>query len=309
MTEDCSNFCSNAAINGISTLCTSSIYSVTNEATSCTWSITEGNSIVTYIINGNEITLTKVNGQSGYVTLNATYSNTKCGSATISKRIWVGTPKITNNTLNGHTTTSPMTIESYYVNSPGQGIVDYQWTIEVVNLSSDCTCTINSDGLIICPSGTSLARFYESGTTTYTTTSPMATVDFRTCKGQYLIKLVARNSCGSTLVTSSYITIKSAQDCDTSLKAFPNPVTDNELTVVMRPAPGDPCGDDVITLKVNNEEKEPIKIYDFYGNIVYSGTIERGENKISDLNLKSGNYILNVFAKTGEVIREVIIVK
>ncbi|WP_445716849.1 hypothetical protein [Flavobacterium sp.] len=91
ITTNCSAFCSNAQITGQDILCSTGIYSVTSEATTINWTVNDPNNLVTYSVNGNIITLTQTNSNNyGIVTLTAFYSNSKCGSAIVTKEIEVG---------------------------------------------------------------------------------------------------------------------------------------------------------------------------------------------------------------------------
>ncbi|TRX21637.1 T9SS type A sorting domain-containing protein [Flavobacterium franklandianum] len=95
ITTNCSFLCSGTSssqISGNETLCTSANYSAPTGATTYTWSITQGNSLVTLSGNGtNSIVLNKTSpNASGSVTLNLNFGSPTCGFRTITKVIWVG---------------------------------------------------------------------------------------------------------------------------------------------------------------------------------------------------------------------------
>lgn len=174
--DNCSAFCSNAQITGSTFLCTSGIYSVTNEATSSSWSISEGNSLVTLSISGNQVTINQVNpSSSGYITLNVNYSNSKCGSASVSKRIWVGKPKVTNNTISGGYNNVPINSSSSFSVSSAQGATSYQWSI--VRLNTDCGCITDSEGLVHCPPNTTF------GAIQYGNSDASVSINWGNCQG------------------------------------------------------------------------------------------------------------------------------
>ncbi|MUU79885.1 hypothetical protein [Winogradskyella endarachnes] len=98
--DDCSDFCSNVELFGEDNLCDSGTYSVTDEATYIYWTVADPNNLVSFIINGNEITLNQSElNNNGSITLTATYGNPTCGYVTISKDIEVGIPDSISNAL------------------------------------------------------------------------------------------------------------------------------------------------------------------------------------------------------------------
>jgi hypothetical protein len=76
-------------ISGANFLCGPGVFSVPSGATSYTWTITEGDYLVTLSGAGtNEVTLTPVyNVTEGYFTLSLNYGSSECGFTTITKRI------------------------------------------------------------------------------------------------------------------------------------------------------------------------------------------------------------------------------
>ena len=115
------------------------------------------------------------------------------------------------------------------------------------------------------------------------------------------------NSCGAD---EKYIYVKIAaggtnsggDPCIPSLKIFPNPVKGNSLQLKVLP-PAEPCDPNQKVIK------NTVKMYDFYGNLVYDNAFETNDILIENLNLKSGNYVLNVITDIGKSVKEVIIIE
>ncbi|MGJ8591180.1 MAG: T9SS type A sorting domain-containing protein [Aquaticitalea sp.] len=69
--------------------------------------------------------------------------------------------------------------------------------------------------------------------------------------------------------------------------------------------PSDPCN----RIASTKDVKE-VKIYDMMGNLKFSNTYSGMEFTITNLNLKSGNYIINVFnSSKASMIRELLVVE
>jgi hypothetical protein len=128
---NCSAFCSDAQITGNDILCSSATYSVTNEATTVIWSVSDPNGLVNYSINGNNITINQNNPINyGFVTLTVFYSNPKCGSITVTKNIEVGIHPY-------HFNTTTLTGEDYIC-----GFQTYTYTLNN-SISHPCVNTVN----------------------------------------------------------------------------------------------------------------------------------------------------------------------
>jgi len=313
---NCLNFCSNAQITGSSILCTTGTYTVTNEATIVNWSISEGNALVTFSTNGNQITINQVNpNQSGYITLNVSYSNDRCGSATPApKRIWVGRPDVQDQNIYGGYNNVPYNTTTTYTVTTVPGATSYYWTLS--NLSTNCGCTTNSLGLTTCPNGVVLPKFAPNNTLIITTTSPTATVNWGNCIGTYSVDCVAVNSCGTDGIYYKNVNVYNPNGggpdpCEGSLLVFPNPVNANSgepgnISIEVIYPPIDPCDDIPLGRITNNND---VKIYDFYGNIVFSKRFDSDKIEISNVTLKKGHYILNVFTSKGFYKKEIIVVR
>ena len=315
--SSCLNFCTNAQIIGSDYLCNSGTYSVTSEANPATtnWSITEGSNLVNFTINGNQITLNHT-GQNGYVTISVTYGSAKCGIVTnpIIKRIWAGIPQYFSQQITNGYDNVPINSTSTLNILPVQGAKEYYWWI--IENSNSCGCTTNSDGLTLCPSGTIKPKFAaNSDTYSYTSTSPTVNINWGNCSGNYIVNVAAKNTCGLQGINHKVVNVYSTSGgggndpCAGRLVVFPNPVNKNGSTAIDFEAniayPGDPCNNNPTLERINNE----VKIYDFYGNVVFENRYDTDVMKISNINLTRGNYVLNVFTNKGYEIREIIVVE
>ena len=221
------------------------------------------------------------------------------------KTISIGKPKVTSHSINGgYDNVSVGASNTFSVSAEGAN--QYYWFINTI--STDCSCVTNSEGLTICPPNVTFPKFSESNATTFTSTSPSAVVNWGNCKGSYVVNCRAVNSCGTTDIGYKIVNVYNStgggnDPCEPTLQTHPNPVTDSGMTINLIPAPGNPC-DDNVGEKINN-----IKIYDLYGNQVFSGSYNTDALNISGLNLGHGNYIINVFTSKGYVKREIIVVE
>ena len=321
-TFSCLNFCSDAKITGSDYLCGSGVYNVTNEANpvNTIWSITEGNNLVNFTTNGNQITLNQTN-QSGYVTISVVYGNDRCGTTTtpVLKRIWVGTPQYVSQPIANGYDNVPINSTSTLNVQPVPGAQEYYWWL--VEISNTCGCTTNSDGLTLCPSGTIKPKFTaNNSTSSYTSTSTSVNINWGNCAGNYVLNCASKNPCGLTGINYKAVNVYSTSGvggggenpCEGQLAIYPNPVNESnystgefEVNIIY---PGDPC-DDYPEFPGRNGNVNQVKIYDFYGNLVHSQEYNSDQMKISDINLKRGNYILNVFTSKGFSKREIIVVK
>lgn len=315
--EDCSAFCTNGAeIFGEDYLCTTEIYSVTNEANPAltNWTVTDPNNLVSFTTNGNEITLTQNNTQNGTITLTAFYGNPRCGSITVTKEIWVGNPEQSYPDIYDVYDNMSVGDHSYAQIPLINGALQYKWQIVIEN--NDCTSYDPSTGLITpVPPGKSLPKFTNNNSINYTSQIPYANINWGNCTGSYQVRCYAQNSCGQSWIAQEFVKVYNPNDnqddpCDNSwgLKTYPNPVKGGTIVVNKLP-PGNPCDDiDPYGFKsapINNE----VRIYDFYGNIVYKSSFKSNEFNINGLKLRTGNYILNVQSSDGQVLIKLLLVE
>ena len=161
-----------------------------------------------------------------------------------------------------------------------------------------------------------MAKF-SNGLTTFSTTSTQVTIDFGSCLKNYSIYCDAINSCGSTPQFYKYVEVgvPGSSPCNqgAALKISPNPVLDKIVNISI--IGGDsPCYYDTPFITFKNKENQNIvkevKIYNMTGIQIYSNTyIENDTFSIKNLNLKKGNYLLNVILPSGKNLKEIIIVE
>jgi len=294
---DCSAFCSNSELTGEDYLCSTGNYSITEDATYTSWTIEDPNNLVSYTTNGNEITLNQLDDSNiGYITLTAFYGNGKCGSNTISKKVWVGKPNVTSFGIIGGFDNVAIGSNNFF-SAPivyNGGNEEYFWRV-----SPNTTCS-NGVG----------PRFNESNLSTYTASNTnYASINWGVCPGTYSITAYAKNDCSTTLIGSKFVNVydpSGNNPCNNKgvLKTYPNPINNGSITVNKLP-PGDPC-DDLTPLKLNNSIINDVKIYDFYGNVLYENSFKSNTFDITGLTLEAGHYILNVTSSDGEVLRTLI---
>jgi len=288
---DCSAFCSDARINGSSSLCTTGTYSITSESTSTNWWISEGSSLVTFTTSGNQITLTQTNSsQNGYVTLNVSYGNPKCGTATISKRIKVGKPRFSNTEMTG--STSPITgqYKTYSV-PPASGATSYHWYFDIGgNVTGESV-----GGWEIQQGQGTRSIFVKVGQ-----------------YGSTVIVCRASNSCGNT-IKYKYVNVRDYSGggnnnppCDESgFKFSSNPmksgISTNKIILIE-----DPCDDSNLPTRQKSKTKYTITIFNRFSEQVYSKTQTYREFEI--VNLKKGFYIVKCQTEKGTVFTKKLII-
>ena len=107
---------------------------------------------------------------------------------------------------------------------------------------------------------------------------------------------------------SGYIIVEvTATSTTSTITTFPNPMLDSsKLEVnVVKTNTLEKNTLNVDSKTLNNE----VKIYDFYGVLLYSMNFNSDKMALTNLNLKSGKYVLNVKTNSGEILRKVIFVK
>lgn len=182
------------------------------------------------------------------------------------------------------------------------GATGYLWTVS--NLSSNCV-TANGSPL----PGVILPKFY-NGLSSFTSESPIVTVKWGNCPGDVVVNCSAINACGNTgigyRVVSVYGSGGGGDPCAGRMSITPNPVKEDIITVNIAD-PLDPCGPNSTStrLVVNNQ----VKIYDLLGNLLYSNDFKSNNFSITDLKLKKGHYVLNVFSAEGYVSKKIIVVE
>ena len=294
-TTNCSFICSDAQISG-GTLCTTANYTAPlSNATFFNWTITQGANLATLSnATSQTATLTKVGTGSGNITLSLTLGNSICGSTVITKTIWAGKPSFpSTGIVNGATNVNFNETRTYTYSggAPSGATTNYEWYVDApINDNGGPTCAWQ----IISGQG-----------------SPSITFQTGCIATTAVVVVKATNSCG-TDIEYIYVTITengTSDPCNTIITTYPNPISNSNNLQVNLVNP-DPCGElngvaSTTSAPVNNE----VKIYDFYGVLVYSSNYSTDSMTLSNINLNSGNYILNVFTNTGKVLRKILVVQ
>ncbi|WP_417236653.1 T9SS type A sorting domain-containing protein [Bizionia paragorgiae] len=296
------NYNPNLPIVGADASCNNEIYTINNLPAGTivtSWSSSNTNVATVTQLNATQVQVNVVGN--GTITLTANVTNSCGQTAAIQKTgIQVGTPTIVNHTIyGGHnnvgvTTTSQLNVD--YVS----GATGYYWFIT----------TLNSN----CPNGGIAPRFQTGNgySSTLTTTSKYAFVNWGNCPGNYIVNVRAINDCGASDISNKSVKVYGYYDnpCPqepSKLKVYQKPVKGGSI-IVNKPDPGIPCNDfqrtESKSIILNN-----VKIYDFYGNTVYTNRFNTNKFSINKLNLKTGSYILEVSSLDGEILRKLIIIE
>ena len=216
------------------------------------------------------------------------------------KNVTIGKPAVSNAVMSG-SDSRPLNSSSSYGISTVHTATQYQWILEPVN--TNCGGTTNNQGLTTYPAGTVLPKFATNNAMTLLTSSNSVSVNWGNCKGNYIVKCRAVNSCGVTEVSSKWVTIfdpynpgdpNNPQPCKYGIKIAPNPIKDGNINVIfgiVNPN-GPPCG---VEDEFNGMSRTfAVKIYDLYGQLMYQNNYNQDEFTISNLNFKKGHYILNL---------------
>ncbi|MDC9721299.1 MAG: hypothetical protein PSN34_00815 [Urechidicola sp.] len=284
---DCSAFCSNARITGSTNLCTSATYSVTSQADTVTWFITAGSNLVTTSLNGDQIVLQANPNSNGDVTLNATYSNSKCGTATVSKTIKVGSPTFPSTQMTGDDTPLMGSYKTYSVPT-AIGASKYSWYFDVGGVT-----------------GTSIAGWeIQTGQGSKTINVKVGNT------GLAVVVCKVSNVCGSAY-KYKYVTVGSTgggggdpDPCEPQMIVSPNPSQGGVISLVIEP-PTDPC--DGIQTKVKT--KNTVEIYNVFGGQEFKSDFSTNKIQLKSLHLKTGVYVVHVTTSTGITKQQTIVVE
>jgi hypothetical protein len=290
---DCSILCSGTTVGGSGLICNSATYVVqVPNATNVFWSV-DTNGLVSYDINGNSITITRLNSSSnGEITLTAYYDTPTCKDISDSRKIIVGAPDLQNLGISGDDNVAVHSfLVPYTANSPIHPGADYIWSIDY-----------NGN------TGANLPVFTDSGSNTTTTPSydQTVTIEWGNNPGKYLVRCEAENPCGDFTLGTQWVDVYVPDEdpCDDlALSISPNPTPGTFHVILGIHAPLDPpCPPDY-----GNPIYNFATIHDLSGNLRYSNYFETLEFTIRDLNLESGDYILNVTTSNGKHGQEIII--
>lgn len=254
---------------------------------SVTWSISPN----FQIISSNDFSITLKTISEGSATLTATFQN----GQKITKSIRVGPINVVTNTIVGPNVVNfNETFKYYYA---GEGLSNpattYNWFIyNGINDGVGPEC----GGSILSGQG-SHSIYLETGCNT----------------GFLIVEVTAKTHCN--LIDTSFIFVdvsnpyasSEAKSSSSAILTFPNPMSDSSiLEVDVIKTDGLDKNTLVADAKTLNNE---VKIYDFYGALLYSMNFNSDKMLLTDLNLKSGKYVLNVNTNSGEILRKVIFVQ
>lgn len=263
--------------------------------------------------NGNQVNGWSVEGNISIVSSTA-YSITVKGTSylqgsgkiiasfqngqTIEKLVYLGIPKFpTSGYVTGPTSVNYNQTRTYTYSggAPVGATSNYQWYINApINDGGGPTCAWQ----ILTGQGT-----------------PTITVKTGCIAATAAIDVRVSNNCG-TDSRYMYVSISAtgtggggSDPCATNISTFPNPITNTNNLEVSLTTP-EPCGianNFAITQSapINNE----LKIYDFYGVLRYSSNFGTNSMTLTNINLVSGNYVLNIFTNKGEILRKILVVQ
>lgn len=318
-------FSSAASIAGNTTICigNNGIYSISGLGAGNTVSWSSSNTAIATVSGGTQSQVT-VNGSSqGLVNLIATVTNA-CGqtAAPIIKPLNIGAPVMANGVIYGELWVRKNFFPQTLTFPAVLGATTYTWSVAA-----------SLDFPLICPIRGAISPKFSNDLQTITTTTPSAIATFGSCLGEYYVNCTVSNACGSSVAYTRFVTVgvSGTSPCDTNTswsKAFTlsqNPIKNGEIKInktsnlVIDNSPfeddtsdpsivdGDsPCYQEWPKIyngksnlngnKSTNNSQIEVKIFDFYGKMVFSKIreIENEEISIKDTNLKPGQYIIHI---------------
>ena len=284
-------------ISGANQLCSSATYSINNLPNTISvtsWNVSNTN-IATISGNGNQATLTATGN--GTISVNAVVTNSCGQTATISKQnIIVGSPTITSSGINGgHSNISTSGHSNLNVNS-AVGVTQYYWTI-----TPSTNCSAGSG-----------PTFSYSGTSTYTSSSRYASIQWNDCVGTYAVACFGQNSCGQSYIGTKWVNVFNSNGndnpCDDNGSLRIKNLYQNGSISINKIAPLDPC-DDFLVSRVNNNGLDKLRIYNSYGRLVMEETQTGTETEFVVNGLKKGIYFVKYQNGNGKMITKKIIVE
>lgn len=220
------------------------------------------------------------------------------------KNVTIGVPAVSNSEITGGYDNVSFNYSNPVFIAPASNVTSYRWVVAPV--SNNCA---NSDGLY--PPGVVLPKFTANNSSILITTSTQVFINWGNCAGMYSINCYAVNECGNGIYRSRNVNVFSSSSppggggnpCGKTLQVFPNPIKGGVLVVNIA-APIDPCNNPAPNGEIIDNA---VKIYDLQGNLVFEKNYNTDSIEIFDLNLKTGNYALNVFTTDGEALKEIIV--
>ena len=271
------------------------------------WSIAQSNIATVQSFTNSTATVSVI--ASGTFTIKATIQNACGQTANVSKTLSVGVPYVNPNynTISG-------VFDWYSTNYPSQVTASVYSAINATSYVWSITGSPSNAGCYNTPK-------FLNGSTTITTYTNSAGINFGGCTGGYTLWCKPKNSCGiSNAIIAKYVTVGNASDspCDNSpigLK-MTNPVKENEEILLNIHDSQLPC-DFVIGNHENNSSSSKlidnnyynVVIYDFFGRKVFETKTKEKSLTINNENIQKGKYIVMVSNNFGYVSREILLVE
>ncbi len=257
---------------GAPLICSSGTFTVSNPPTGCTVSWANSSNLTISPGAGSTAIFTANGNGSGWV--QPTVNSTSCGSVVLPQIIvWVGTPQITNQKVDG----------SYY--SPGKQICPGNHWLDVTPVgqgAGNATWTV--------PSG--IQYIVGNNTLDFTFPSNLSSI---------AISARSANSCGTSSNANFYLT-KKTSGCPNSIAMtlYPNPASDNVTIIINENITlVTPDSTDLATMNINNSQSVEsttytIRIYNSQSALL-STFVRRGKSfDVPLTNMRNGVYIIEV---------------
>ena len=254
-------------------LCSTAPVTFTNQTSSTTvsWSSSNSSALSFSPTSGTTVTANRLNGYNNQVTATATMTGSSGCVVTRSNQVWLGTPIITNQKVDG----------GYY--SPGMQICPGNHFLNVTPMGGN-----TSNAIWTVPAG--VPFFAGTNSLDFTLYSTMSSVS---------IGVKSSNSCGQGSTTYFYLNKKTYGCGGYLLSVYPNPAQD-ELNIAIIPEDKDQAE------KESVEIDEAILVNSF-GDVVLSTKNKNKAIKLQLNGLRKGQYFLHIKVG-GETVTEQVLI-
>lgn len=268
-------------ITGNNSVCGTSVFSVPSGADSYNWSITEGGYLANLTGNNTStVTLTNINNGSGYVTVQVIYGNAICGDITLTRRVWIGAPQITelfcpnqSTICSGTYCKQELGLPSFDLTNNVEasviGMTDLEigdktnWEWERVNINIVIAGDIRGDQIYIAPNFV----------------------------GQTGVRVRAKNNCGWSEWSELYFEVV---DCGVGLSRL----SEQEKVFIVYPNPSN----DIVNIDVKEgktmltvHSKVSAELFDIMGNSKAKINIKNNKASFNVSTLNKGIYVLQIY--------------
>jgi len=276
---DCTFICQVIAISGNSNLCSSQTYSVQSGSTNVIWSASSTKVNLSNSTTGQVVVSPANSNSKGNVTLTATISSSDCGSVTVSKVLYVGTPYANLPQASPICTNVFLQSETYTLPS-SQGADSYR--------------LVSSSPYLLIEGGSEETYSY----------APYPVNFMASRAGTYLVELFTTNSCGISR-GAMYIT---AENCGGGFFTYaisPNPASE-EISIVNTAQKSNTSSSTQNIVLQNNQQIA--KLYDFNGAFIKIVKLDPyGITKLDVSDLKQGYYFLKIMVGKEEETYKIIV--